>query len=207
MSKRTAALILALPALLLIGWLVAEQWPNWTARPAPWARYPDLVALPGGCAAANALRIHDAERVDDETGVPLNAQQATVLSESLIRVYYPDTPHTLVSAPQLVRGHFGTAPTLAWMSLLIQAATTNSVQTGAVVFISTSTGEALDIIYVIDMAVQPNCGGYAPQTPGLRARLRPYLPLLLLAGYGVVVGGSALLWRRRRPPINKDRDL
>jgi hypothetical protein len=54
------AFVLAVPALILIGWLVASQLPRWTAPQANW--FPPNT--PGVCAAVDSLVLYQATRAD-----------------------------------------------------------------------------------------------------------------------------------------------
>ncbi|MBI1258023.1 MAG: hypothetical protein GC204_11180 [Chloroflexi bacterium] len=60
MRRLLIAFVVALPALILIGWLVATQLPRWTAPQANW--FP--AKTPGVCAAVDSLVLYQATRAD-----------------------------------------------------------------------------------------------------------------------------------------------
>jgi hypothetical protein len=184
------AALLALPALLLIGWFVAEQLPAWLAPPPPWVRYPDLVALPGGCEAAVALANAGASRTEKDT--PSDSIAASL--EESMRAQLSQVDYELLATPQAVRYEDEDE---GWFSLLAFAQDDEQILTrGAVVFMN-SDGSIRDIVYLIggDATRGTRCGDFAPQPRGLRAQLRPYLPLTALAGYAFVVGVGVVGWR------------
>ena len=132
MKRWQQNLLLALPVLVLVGWFVIEQFPAWTAPALPWLRYPDLVALPGGCEAANVLRIYDAERQPDASRESTDQARAREVSDRVLQAQYPGRDYTFVFAPEPVRGRFaeGSAP---WLSLVTFAPETDALAQGAVV--------------------------------------------------------------------------
>lgn len=190
---------LLLPALVLLGWFIIEQLPVWTAPQPAWVRYPDVVALPGGCAAANALQTYGAQRaISDQSA--LTQAEATERIAALMAAQYPDAAYNVVLPAELVGGMFG-AETLAWWSV-VGFSDTPLLPAGASVFVSAQTGEPIAVITTIGggaPGMDGVCGNFTPQPRGLRAQLRPYLPLIGLAGYvGVVVVGTAVLKVSRR---------
>lgn len=193
--------LLLLPVLALVGWFAIEQLPAWTAPSLPWLRYPDLVALPGGCEAANVLRIYSAERQSDWVASDASDARAREVSEGLLQAQYPGQAYTFVLAPEPVRGRFAEGST-PWLSLVTFAPQDDLLAQGAVILADLNNGEAIDVIHVTGISsMAAPCGEFAPQPQGMRAKLRPFLPLILAAGY-VVVGGvgwvAVRIWNRRQ---------
>jgi hypothetical protein len=197
--------IVWIPIILLVGWFLYEQLPIWFAPQPPWTRYPDLVALPGGCEAANALRLYAAERGATDTTV-LTAGNAQVAIETVLEQQYPDTAFTFALPPEPVRGSFGES-SLAWFSLATFVRDDASAPSGAIVFLDAQSGAPLSVITVLGAGAEGAdgvCGSFAPQSRGLRAQLRPYLPLLALAGYaGIVTVGAGIVWWRGRKAYSR----
>ncbi|MCA9905759.1 MAG: hypothetical protein KC547_18010 [Anaerolineae bacterium] len=185
-------LLLLLPILALVGWFIIEQAPQWNTPSPPWERYPDLAALPGGCEAANILRVYAAERVNEAPQTAVDAAQAQQLSDALLQAQYPEQEYTFVLPPELLRGKFGAGNT-AWFSLVNFSRATDSLAQGATVLIDANSGTSIAVTHVIGIDTDSTtCGEFAPQPRGLRARLRPFLPLILVAGYVVLVGAGAV---------------
>lgn len=182
--------LLALPALLLVGWFIVEQFPGWLAPPPPWERYPELVALPGGCEAALALANAGASRTD---AVP-EGSAITASLDAWMRTQFPQTRYELLTNPQGVRFGDGSA---GWFSLIAFARDDEqSLTRGAIVFM-TNDGGTRDIIHLIggDNTRGDRCGDFAPQPRGLRAQLRPYLPLIAVAVYLLFASAGYAGWR------------
>lgn len=196
MSRKFIWIVLCLPVIALLGWFVAEQWLAWTAPVTPWARYPDLVAQPGGCEAANALRVYQAFRSNEISSPPMTAQQAASALETWITQQYPSGLFQVIHGPELIRGDFG-GTELAWFSLAALASPPAPSRQGVVTFQNVQNGQPLTIIHIPSLTTTETCGGFAPQPRGLRARLRPYLPIILLVSYLGFIGTSALIWRWR----------
>ncbi|MBE0690271.1 MAG: hypothetical protein IH587_09150, partial [Anaerolineae bacterium] len=147
MKRWQQRLLLVLPILALAVWFVFEQLPAWTAPGLPWLRYPDLVALPGGCEAANVLRVYEAERLTDSIPTTADVERARQVSEGLLQAQYPGQEYTFVLAPEPVRGNFaeGSAP---WFSMVTFTQETDTLAQGAVALVDATTGEAIDLIHV-----------------------------------------------------------
>ncbi|MCL4246585.1 MAG: hypothetical protein KJ065_00390 [Anaerolineae bacterium] len=198
MKRWQWGLVLLLPILALVAWFVIEQAPQWSAPRPPWERYPDLVALPGGCEAANVLRVYAAERVSEALKTTVNAEQAQQLSDDLLRAQYPGQAYMFALPPELVRGTFGAGST-AWLSLVNFAPTAESLPQGAIVLIDANNGAAIDVTHVVGISNDATtCGEFAPQPRGWRARLRPFLPLILAGGYVALVGIGAIALELRK---------
>jgi hypothetical protein len=187
-----------LPILGLLGWFVYEQLPVWTAPQPAWVRYPDLMALPNGCEAASALQMYGAAR-DVTAATTLTQEEATAQIAAVVDAQYPDQAYQTLLDAELVRGAFGDE-TSAWWSV-VQFEGDSLLPRGAAVFISAQTGEPLAVITTMGAGAQGMdgvCGSFTPQPRGLRAQLRPYLPLMVLAGYVGVVGIVAIGLRLRK---------
>ncbi len=187
---RIAAL---LPVFALIGWFLAEQLPVWLAPPPPWERYPDLIALPMGCEAALTLATTGASL----TSAPPSAAVDAVIAEQ-IETQFPESAYTLLVTPQGTRYADGSA---GWFALVnFTRDDGQSLARGAALFFG-AEGAVNEVIYLVggDSARGERCGDFAPQPSGLRARLRPFLPLIALAGYLGVLGVLAVLSRTRPP--------
>ncbi|MDX2137720.1 MAG: hypothetical protein SF123_06460 [Chloroflexota bacterium] len=197
--------IVWIPIILLVGWFLVEQLPLWFAPQPPWTRYPDLVALPGGCEAANALRLYGAARGADET-TALTADDAQTTTVALIEQQYPDERFTFALPPELVRGSFGDTA-LAWFGIAMFARDDTTAPAGAIVFLDAQSGAPLSVITVLGAGIEGAdgvCGAFAPRPQGLRAALRPYLPLLALAGYVGIVGMAAgIVWWRNKKAYSR----
>jgi hypothetical protein len=191
-SPRIVAL-LTMPALLLIAWFVIEQAPRWLAPPPPWQRYPDLVALPGGCQAALALANAGASRTN-----VAGDSNVRVVVENTVSAIFPGSVVSTLLLPEQIR--FGDGA-LGWVSL-VAFEPPQRISRGALILLN-SDGTPRDIIATLggDSTSDQLCGNFAPQPRGLRAQLRPYLPLIALVGYvGLVCVGAIGMrfWRRRR---------
>lgn len=179
---------LLLPALLLGGWLIWEQWPIWNAPQPNWL--PE--GAPGVCAAVASLRVLNAERAGDQAEVtPLEARK---LADRLTQHLYDLDAPPAYAEPVLVRADFpNVGRRLVW---LYTAALPG--ERAAVIYLDAETGGALSVI----------TGGAAPAACTLdpRALLHRAVrttPALALAGYGgLVVAGGVLMvglrWVRRR---------
>jgi hypothetical protein len=198
MARKFIGIGLCLPVIALLGWFVVEQWPAWTVPISPWARYPDLVAQPGGCEAANTLRVYQASRSNETSSPPVTAQQAASALETWIAQQYPSGLFEVIHGPELIRGDFGGAKLkLAWFSLVAHTSHAAPSRQGVIIFQNAENGQPLTIIHIASLSTTETCGGFAPQPRGLRARLRPYLPIILLVSYLGFIGTSALVWRWR----------
>jgi hypothetical protein len=192
--------IIWLPVILLVGWFLVEQLPGWFAPPPPWTRYPDLLALPGGCQAANALRLFAAARgATNATG--MSAEQAQAATIVVLETQYPNARFTFALSPELVRGSFGDTA-LAWFSVATFERDDATAPASAIVFLDGQSGEPLSVITVLGAGAEGAdgvCGSFAPQPRGWSAVLRPYLPLLALAGYvSMVAIGAGVVWLRQK---------
>jgi hypothetical protein len=101
---------LMLPALLLGGWLIWEQWPIWNAPQPNWL--PE--GAPGVCAAVASLRVLNAERAGDQAEVtPLEARK---LADRLTQHLYDLDAPPAYAEPVLVRADFpNVGRRLAWL--------------------------------------------------------------------------------------------
>jgi hypothetical protein len=200
LTRNTTAVLLVMPALLLIGWFVLEQLPGWLAPPPPWLRYPDLVALPGGCEAALALANAGVERTNS---TPSDDTPATVMDAQ-----FPQMMTEVLAPPQGVR--FGDGGE-GWFSLIAMPREDDQALTRGAVVLLNLDGTPRDIIHLIggDSTRGERCGDFAPQPRGLRAQLRPYLPLIALGGYlgliGVGVTGWHMFTRKRNTLRNGEK--
>ena len=179
--------LLALPIVFLIGWFVYEQLPLWTAPQPAWARHPDIVALPGGCEAASTLQTYNAVR-DASVTTSLTQQQAATRIASVVIEQYPNAAFEVLLDAELVRGKFGDE-SVAWWSV-VQFEGDSALSHGAVIYISAATGEPIAVITTTGVEAQGMdgvCGSFTAQPRGMRAQLRPYLPLIAATGYVAVL--------------------
>jgi hypothetical protein len=188
-----------LPVLLCLGWLLWEQLPIWTAPQPPWQRYPELVAFPGGCAAANALRLYEAVRGAPPEGSAMTAAEAAARTQAALSDMLDGRAAEVLLPAELVRGAFA-GEAYAWFAM---ARTLPDEGRSSVVisFISAQTGEPITLLSTLAEAQQGMegvCGSFTAQPRGMRALLRPYLPLIVLAGYLLLAGIGAFALRRLR---------
>lgn len=187
LSRNAIIALLVLPILLLAGWFIAEQLPGWLAPPPPWVRYPDLVALPGGCEAALTLANAGATRTNN----PAQNDATAAAFDDVLEAQFPQVTAEILATPQSVRFSDGSD---GWFSLIALPREDGQGLTRGAVVLMNRDGTLRDIIHLIggDSTHGERCGDFAPQPQGLRAQLRPYLPLLLLVGYLLLIGISAL---------------
>lgn len=192
MSKWVIMLLVAAPALGLVGWFVYEQYPVWS-RPR-WG-----AVNPGACAATASLEIYNAgwqpfaqptitrdagraiagDLITQQYGLP--ARQLSADESLLVAATFPDSGERL-----------------AWVYLgLLGEGDESTPGKAAVVYIDADSGEPLTLI-TAGAAADPRT---ACEMAALsrRALVRTYLPLVIAAGYAFKVGiiVSLLALRRR----------
>lgn len=179
----TASLIV-LPALILLGWLIAAQLPVWTAPQPDWF----APNTSGVCAAVASLQTYNAVRANDTPTVA--AAEAVEHAAALVERHYPESA-AAVSDPLLVRARFADGDRLAWL-ITAQIAEGGA----AVTYIDAQTGEPLALITALSPASDCSLNVRRALTDAVKSP-----PFLLLAGYIVllvVLFGLILLVRRVR---------
>jgi hypothetical protein len=176
-------LFLLLPALALIGWLVAAQLPRWTA-PYPYWFAPNT---PGVCAAVASLTAAQATRGEPSGGI--GRGEALTLAQQIAAEHY-DPPPNQFSDPlgvyaalpgdqrrplYLVTAHLGDAPPPG-----------TAVQAVALIYVDAASGDPVALITATNDATQ-SCD--FDMGAALKAAVKSP-PLLLLAVYTVAL----ILW-------------
>lgn len=184
MIRRLALSVAALlPAVILGGWLLAEQLPLWTAPRYWWITPADA---PAACAAIGTLTTYSATRSNATPAV--SAAEARSRAEKVLQWQYNlPVPPERFSDPLLLSGTFNGDRRLAW---LITAALDVG---GSVIYVDAATGDPLAVI----AAVTPNAACPFDLRGALvnMARSRAFL---LFAGYsGIVIGLLLRRFRRR----------
>ena len=140
LRRLAAASLISVPALILLGWLIAAQLPIWTAPQPDWFA-PDTH---GVCAAVAALRTYNAARANDTP--PVASVEAVRRADALFEQHYQQTA-TGLGDPLLVRARFPNAERLAWLF------TAGLSEDGAAVtYIDAQTGEPLALITALSPA-------------------------------------------------------
>ncbi len=162
-----AASLIAIPALILLGWLIAVQLPVWTAPQPDWFA-PDT---PGVCAAVASLHTYNAVRANDTPTIA--GAEAVEQAAALVERHYTQSA-AAVSSPLLVRARFADGERLAWLL-------TAQLETGAAVtYIDAQTGEPLALITALSPSPAQDCALNVRRAL-IDAVKSP--PFLLLAGY------------------------
>ncbi len=197
MNKLHRRIVVLLPVLLFGGWFVIEQLPVWTAPPPPAERYPALTLLSAGCEAAHILARYDAT-ADPQAPHMIGEEQAQRSAEAAIAEHVPGARARWSLLPQLMRADFDEGA--AWIGLIALDNETAGLARSALVAIGAQSGEPLVLVMINGISADAvGCGTYTPPPQGLRARLRPYLPLIALAGYvGLAAAAGVVLPRLRR---------
>jgi hypothetical protein len=184
-------ILVALPALLALGWFAVEQFPVWLAPRPAWQRYPDIAALLGGCEIAQALDVAGAARI---TGDAAPGSAARAAADALLARHFPDRAFSYLITPEAVQFADGSRGSLSVVRLM----QSERLESGAVVLLAgDGTPKLLASFMGVEATGNRDCGSFAPVPAGLRARLRPYLPLLAFGGYAAAVA-IAIGWTQYR---------
>jgi hypothetical protein len=100
MRRLLIVVVLMLPALVLGGWLIAEQLPIWNAPQPGWL--PE--GAPGVCEAVASLRVFNASRVNDSAAI--TRLEARKRADRLTQHQYDLDALPTYAEPMLVRGDF-----------------------------------------------------------------------------------------------------
>jgi hypothetical protein len=201
MNRRTlTSILLSLPALVLLGWFIVEQAPNWFPAAPVWLRVTGDDAIPGACEAMASLRAFNGRFSSDTNAAGLTADDARATADEVVAQTYDLPPGRYTGeAPALVRATFPDAgERLAWLAVAdLDAGGAARLGKASIIYIDTVTGEALSVITAVSVTdARAACGG---PPISRRVRVRQYLPLLALVGYVLIVlAGYAVVWLRRR---------
>lgn len=186
-----AASLIVLPALILLGWLIAAQFPIWTAPQPDWFA-PDT---PGVCAAVAALQTYNAVRAGDTPAV--SSAEAVKRAAAVVERHYRQTA-AAVSNPLLVRARFPDGERLAWLL------TAQLERGAAVTYIDAQTGEPLALITALSPANDCILNVRRALIDAVKSP-----PFLLLAGYIVLLvvlfAANQVVRRVRRPRTAENR--
>ena len=204
MSRR-AFTLLCLPALVLLGWFIAEQSPNWFPSEPRWLQVTSDQAIPGACEAMASLRAFGG-RFSPDTNVALSAEVARATADEVVAQTY-DLPAGRYTreAPALVRATFpDVGERLAWLNVAaLDTGSDARLGKASIVYLDAETGETLSLITAVSVTdARTACGG---PPVSRRVLVRQYLPLLALVGYGLIAlaGYAVVLVRRRQISAQK----
>lgn len=191
MRRALIVLVLIVPALVLIGWLIAAQLPTWTAPQANWF----AADTPGVCAAVDSLVLYHASRAN----VGGIGRDAAILDAAQVVTSHYDfgtaARPTHRSEPLGVQATLPGDQARAY-DVLTMALSDDALPKIAVIYLDAATGEPRALLTAIDDPAR-NCA--LDVKAALLAAVKS-LPLILLAAYGVIVAGGLivrLLLRRR----------
>jgi hypothetical protein len=197
LRRALIALVVIVPALVLIGWLISAQLPRWTAPQANWFAPNTL----GVCSAVDSLKLYDASRADvggiGRDAALVEAAQAT--AQHYTGQIAPDTGISIKVSPAV--GVQATLPgdQRRGYYLVIMPLSADALPKVAIVYVDAQTGDIKALITAIDDPAA-NCE-FDVKAALLAAVKSP--PLLLLVAYGVlVVVGLVAGWLLRRRGIH-----
>lgn len=196
-------ILLSLPLIVLLGWFVTEQSPTWLSAVPGWLRPVSAAPFTGACEALASVNAYQGEFIRYATPTTLQAEDARSRAREIVQSGYDVLPpgEASLSPAVLVRGAFpGSGGALAWLVVAVLPKEADArFDRVAIVFVDAESGlvRALDTaVSVTDAAAA--CGG-GPVSR--RALVRQYLPLLLAAGYALLVACGVLVrgwWLRHR---------
>ena len=181
-SRLLRVCLLLVPALALIGWLVAAQLPRWTAPSADWFA-PDT---PGVCAAVESLKLYQAARAD-AGGIGSDTARADA---SKVAADHYDAPALAVGDPLAVRASLPGDPPRALYVVTVRLSS-SAPEDDAVIYLDAASGDPLALITASDDPAA-TCA-FDLRAALVAAAKSPPVPLLI--GYGVIVA-AALIVRR-----------
>lgn len=187
-SLKTIAI--SLPAFLLAGWFVLNLWTAWTTPDPQWLTLADDAHAAGVCEAVQSLRAYRAERIAAAGDGWLSAAEARKLAERALHRHAPDFSAPIAGTALFRITLPDGAARPAWLALT--ALELEPTDKAALVYIDAETGAPLALITSLNVGEPAAVCGYDPNG----ARIRLWLPLVLLAGYLLVIGAVALI---RRP--------
>ncbi len=178
-----------IPALLLIGWLVAAQLPRWTAPQPGWFD----AYTPGICAAVESLTLYNARRAD----VGGIGRDAAVLDAAQVVAKYYDfgtsTPPIHRSIPLGVEATLPGDQQRAYYAITM-ALSDDPLRKVAVIYLDAQTGEARALISTIEAtAASATAGCEFDLKAALLAAIKSP-PLILLAVYGALLAAGLVGW-------------
>jgi hypothetical protein len=190
LRRALIALVLIVPALVLIGWLVSAQIPLWNVPQERWFS----VSTPGICAAVDSLKLYDGQRAD-VGGIGRDAALADAAQVAL--KYYTSPPPAGAAFFLAVLGVEATLPAQQRQGYYVVVAPLSSspLPKAAVMYLDAQTGDVKALITAIDDESATCVFNWYPAL--LAAVKSP--PLLLLVTYGVlVVAGLVARWLLKR---------
>lgn len=192
MTRRLSlkTILIGLPALALAGWFVFGLWTAWTSPNPLWLTLSDEAQAIGACEAVESLRAYRAERIVAADAGWLSAAEARKRAERALSRHIPALSPAIGGTALVRITPPDGAPRPAWLALA--ALEFDSSDKAALVYVDAETGDPLTLIAGLNVGDPAEVCGYDPNG----ARLRLWLPLALLSGYLLVVGGAVLLRRR-----------
>nr|AUN37558.1 hypothetical protein [uncultured bacterium] len=188
MRRALIAFVFVVPALALIGWLIATQLPRWTAPQANW--FASAPNTPGVCAAVESLVLYGATRAD-VGGIGEDA----ALDDAMLAVvghYKVDSLNVLVRGMPVL-GVQATLPggqQRGEYYVVVVPLQNDALPKAAVIYIDAQTAEAQAVITaIVDPAA--NCD-FDVKAALLAAVKTP--PLIGLVAYSVIVLGGLIGW-------------
>jgi hypothetical protein len=172
------AVILIIPALVLIAWLVTAQLPRWTAPYSYWF----AEDTPGVCAAVASLRINHALRANPSDAIGNEAAQAR--AEQVVADQYDDQA-LQVSEPLAVQDQRGA------FYVITALLSDQPPEKAAVIYLDAATGDPRSVITATEDSAA-NCD-FDIRAALVAAVKSP--PLILLVAY-ILIAAGVLVARR-----------
>jgi hypothetical protein len=186
---------LAIPALVLIGWLIAAQLPRWTAPQANWF----VPNTPGVCAAVDSLVLYGATRANVGG---IGRDVAILDAAQVVQTHYEFGTAALPSSRSEPLGVQATLPgdLPRTYYVITMALSDDPLPKAAVIYLDAATGDPRALIMgIADPAA--NCD-LDVKAALLAAAKSP--PLILLVIYGVIAAGAFVVgWLLKRRGIHR----
>jgi hypothetical protein len=193
------ALLLLLPAFLLLGWFAYEQAPALLNPTPEWARG----VAPGRCEAAATLEAYQAAPASADTII--NAARAGKRMRQLAE-RRAGLPVATLEGPYLVRGTFPDAgERVAWAGIALLDAGEGAGTRSAVVYLDGETGVPLALVLSANHAGRDPERGCETVLVGRRALARRYAPLIGAVGWLGLAGVGWFIRNRIKSRTQKHR--